>query len=62
MSDPGLLAVGQFVFTGDKRVRVETSPADQRWSLSITVSSDHHHDHYDHDHYDHQYEHLDHDH
>ena len=39
MSNPGLLAVGQFVFSSDSRIGVNISPASRQWSLSITVSS-----------------------
>ena len=38
MSNPGLLAVGQFVFSSDSRIGVNISPASRQWSLSITVS------------------------
>ena len=38
MSNPGLLAVGQFVFTKDKRVAVTVQPAISRYSLTILVS------------------------
>ena len=38
MSDPGLLAVGQFVFSSDKRISVSMSPAQLRWTLSIVVN------------------------
>merc|ERR1719336_1329190 len=36
LSSPGLLAVGQFVFTTDQRVSVTRAPALRRWTLSIT--------------------------
>ena len=39
MSNPGLLAVGQFVFSSDSRIGVKISPATRQWQLSITVSS-----------------------
>ena len=39
MSNPGLLAVGQFVFSSDSRIGVNISPASRQWSLSITVSA-----------------------
>ena len=39
MSNPGLLAVGQFVFSTDSRIGVNISPASRQWSLSITVSA-----------------------
>ena len=39
MSNPGLLAVGQFVFSSDSRIGVNISPATRQWSLSITVCS-----------------------
>ena len=38
LSSPGLLAVGQFVFTTDQRVSVTRAPALRRWTLSITVT------------------------
>ena len=38
MSNPGLLAVGQFVFSSDSRIGVTINPATRQWSLSITVS------------------------
>ena len=38
MSNPGLLAVGQFVFSSDRRIGVNISPATRQWSLSIMVS------------------------
>ena len=38
MSNPGLLAVGQFVFSTDRRIGVTTKPAAKQWSLSIRVS------------------------
>ena len=38
MSNPGLLAVGQFVFSSDSRIGVNISPATRQWSLSIMVS------------------------
>ena len=37
MSNPGLLSVGQFVFSQDKRIGVNISPPTQQWSLIITV-------------------------
>ena len=39
MSNPGLLAVGQFVFSTDRRIAVNIQPATRQWSLSITVCS-----------------------
>jgi len=36
MSNPGLLSVGQFVFSQDKRIGVNISPPTQQWSLIIT--------------------------
>ena len=37
MSNPGLLTVGQFVFSQDRRIVVNTAPATQQWSLTIMV-------------------------
>ena len=37
MSDPRLLAVGQFVFSRDKRISVMETPADMSWTLAIMV-------------------------
>ena len=37
-TEPSLLAVGQFVFTKDKRVAVTVQPAISRYSLTILVS------------------------
>ena len=37
-TEPSLLAVGQFVFTKDKRVAVTVQPALSRYSLTILVS------------------------
>lgn len=38
-TEPSLLAVGQFVFTKDKRVAVTVQPAISRYSLTIVVSN-----------------------
>lgn len=38
-TEPSLLAVGQFVFTKDKRVGVTVQPAISRYSLTIVVSN-----------------------
>ena len=38
-TEPSLLAVGQFVFTKDKRVGVTVQPAISRYSLTIAVSN-----------------------
>ena len=37
-TEPSLLAVGQFVFTKDKRVAVTVQPAISRYSITILVS------------------------
>ena len=38
-TEPSLLAVGQFVFTKDKRIGVTVQPALSRYSLTIVVSN-----------------------
>jgi len=39
MSNPGLLTVGQFVFSQDRRIVVNTTPATQQWSLTIMTAA-----------------------
>lgn len=38
MSNPGLLTVGQFVFSNDRRIGVNIAPATQQWSLTIMTA------------------------